>query len=89
MSSKEKVYCDRCGETIGEYEYHASKQVLSWREDREMDAAGSMDDVYYSADLCEGCLRHFAYWLAKKISERFPGMLLKEFMKTKKEGDGR
>lgn len=83
MSSKEKVYCDRCEEVIGEYDYHASRNHMSWCEDRNMDAAGSMDNVHYSADLCDGCLREFSYWLAKKINERFPGTLLKAFMETK------
>lgn len=78
---KTVTYCDKCGKFI-EDEKNAMDAYFELLRHRNADAAGSLDDVMESAELCHNCLKKFIYYFLKNKHEdmEFPGQTLKKYL---------
>lgn len=80
MSVKQALYCDKCGKKIGEIESSMTHQPLALCSDRVADGAGSMENEFVYADLCEDCKKAFIRFIFKQLDIRFPGEYLTKFL---------
>jgi len=67
MSHKVTKYCDRCDKKIEEYGPPVSliPDIAVWL-DRMADAAGGMEDVHNTYDVCPKCMKGFLNELLSK-----------------------
>jgi hypothetical protein len=63
MAIKTILICDRCGKHPAEYD------TIHLKVDRRMDAAGSMEDIYESIDLCQACAHSLLRTMTKEMDE--------------------
>ncbi len=59
---KTVIVCDRC-----KRDHEHAQAVTAW-VDRKMDAAGSMENIFDSVDLCPKCLKVMVEYLLDKIT---------------------
>jgi len=76
---KHEYYCDTCGKRLTD-----GRETLNLISGREMDAAGSMESMWVSADLCAACLVVFIHFLVGKENVVDAGKSLEDFLSVKK-----